>query len=172
MDLNTKVHPCYYDPAHLVSCKEKKEVNLRMELKILQLLKDVEARTQYIHKYWYNLKYFIQSLHGTYRLLYKVLCIFVNSSMRSKLSCHDLINGPRPVKENLKLFKQLIVFTQIQTQLVGSIVHFDLRPHVQDQISKTNFCLTTFTFLAKIIWYDNSTTAIFRHGLPVKLNFL
>ena len=135
MNFNAKVHPCYYDPAHLVSCKEK-EVNLRMELKILELLKDVEARTQYIHKYWYNLKYFIQSLHGMYRLLYKVLCVFGNSSMRSKLSCHDLMNGSRPVKENLKLFKQLIVFTQIQTQLVGSIVCFDLRPHIQDQIGK------------------------------------
>ena len=93
--------------------------------------------------------------------------IFGNSSMRTKLSCHNLLNGPRPIRQNVKLFKELIVFTQIQTELVGAIV---LTPNVQDTISRIFFHLTTF--LSKIILYDDCMTDTFRNSLPVKLNFI
>ena len=75
--------------------------------------------------------------------------------MRTKLSCHNLLNGPRPIRQNVKLFKELIVFTQIQTQLVGAIVHSNLTSNVQDTISRIFFHLTTF--LSKIILYDDCT---------------
>ena len=51
MDFTAKVHFCYFDPTYLVSCKEKKEVNLRMEVTILELLSDVEGKLPYLHKH-------------------------------------------------------------------------------------------------------------------------
>ena len=57
-----KLHPCYYDPLCKVTLKENINVNGRMESKILYLLQDIQHHFKYLHKYWYNLKYFVQSL--------------------------------------------------------------------------------------------------------------
>ena len=51
--------------------------------------------------------------------------------MRTKLKCHDLINGPQTIGHNLHLFKELVSFTQIQTHLIGSLVHFHLKVKTQ-----------------------------------------
>ena len=88
-----------------------------------EMLKDVEMRHSYLHRYWYRLKYFVCCLHVVYRLLFKVLTIFGNSSMASKLKCHNLEDGPKPIDQNLELFKELVVSTQIQIQIIGSIVY-------------------------------------------------
>ena len=90
--------------------------------------------------------------------------------MRTKLKCHNLINGPRTIQQILQLLKELVSFTQIQMQLIGSLVHFHLKVNFQDIISKLFFQLTTF--LHKVIWYDNSIEKEMCNGLPVKLNFL
>ena len=85
MDFHTKIYPCYFDGKYLISCIEKKETNLRMETTILEMLKDIGSRQYYLPHYWYMLKYFVRALHGVYRLLYKLLLIYGNSSMRTKL---------------------------------------------------------------------------------------
>ena len=141
-----------------------------METTILEMLNDIQSRQSYLHKYWYNLKYFVQALHRVYQLLYKILVVYGNSSMRTKLKCHNLINGPRTIWQNLLLFKELVSFTQIQTQLIGSLVWFHLKVNFQDTISELFFWLTTF--LHKVIWFDNSTNNIMHNGLPVKFNFM
>ena len=97
MDFSAKCYPCYFDAATLVSLKDKQVTNLRMETTILEMLNDIQSRQSYLHKYWYNLKYFVQALHGVYQLLYKILVVYGNSSMRTKLKCHDLIKGPRTI---------------------------------------------------------------------------
>ena len=66
-----KVYPCYYDPFCNVMLKGKRNVNGRMESKILYLLQDIKQCSKYLHKYWYNLKYFVRSLHAVYRLCVK-----------------------------------------------------------------------------------------------------
>ena len=170
MDFNAKCYPCYFDTSTLVSLNEKKTTNLKMETTILEMLSDIQSRQCYLHKYWYNLKYFVRALHGVYQLLYKILFVYGNSSMRTKLKCHNLINGPRTIQQNLHLFKELVSFTQIQMQIIGSLVCFHLKVNFQDKISKLFFWLTTF--LHKVIWYDNSTDKEMHNGLPVKLNFL
>ena len=69
MNFDAPVHPCYYDCHYLVSCKDKRKVNMRMEMTILEMLKDIEKQESYLHKYGYNLKYFVRSLHAVYKLL-------------------------------------------------------------------------------------------------------
>ena len=97
MDYDAPIYPCYFNPKYLVSYKEKKKVNIRMETTLLEMLKDVEMRHSYLHRYWYTLKYFVHCLHAVYRLLFKVLTVFGNSSMVSKLKCHNLEDGPRAI---------------------------------------------------------------------------
>ena len=107
MDFNAKVHSCYFDANYLVSCTDKKNVNLRMETMILELLKDIENRQTYLPNYWYILKYFVQAPCAVCRLLYKVVVVYDSSSMKTKLKCHNLIDRPRTIAENFTLFKEL-----------------------------------------------------------------
>ena len=120
MDYNAKVHLCYYNANYLVSCKDKRKVNLRMECTILEMLQDIELCKSYLHNQWYMLRYF--DVFMLCRLLYKILSVFGSLGMCSKLNCHNLQDGPRPVVQNLSLFTELVVFTQIQIQIIGSII--------------------------------------------------
>ena len=42
MDYNAKVYPCYYDSYYLVSCTDKRRMNLRLEMTNLEMLKEIE----------------------------------------------------------------------------------------------------------------------------------
>ena len=88
--------------------------------------------------------------------------------MASKLKCHNIVHGPQPIQKNF--FRELVVFTQIKTAMISTIVWSKLNPNFQDMISRLYFRLTKF--LNKIIWYDNCTTNVMSNGLPVKLDFL
>ena len=139
-----------------------------MEMTILEMLKDIERRHSYLHKYWYTLQYFVHCLHAVYWLLLKVLSVFGNSSMASKLKCHNIQDGPRPIQQNLELFKELVVFTQIQIQMIGSIVWGKLNPDFQDTISQIFFRL--MKFLNNIIWFDNRTDNVLYDGWLTEIN--
>ena len=141
-----------------------------METTLLEMLKDVEMRCSYLHRYWYTLKYFVCGLHAVYRLLFKVLTVFGSSSMVSKLKCHNLENGPRPIGWNLEFFKELVVFTQIQIQIIGPIVRGKLNPDIQDTISQIFFQLTKF--LNNMIWFYNRTGNVLHNGWPVQMHFI
>ena len=130
-----KVYPCYYDPFCNVMQKEKRNVNGRMESRILYLLQDIQQCSKYLHKYWYNLKYFVRSLHAVYRLLYKVLKVCGTDGMCSRLKCHTLVHGPRSIVENLLLFEELVKFTQIQVAIIECLVQCKSSVQLQDHIS-------------------------------------
>ena len=142
MNFDVRVHPSYSDCNYLVSCNDKRKVNIRMEPTILEMLKDIEQWQSYLHKYWFNLKYFVWSLHAVYKLLYKILHVIGNTSMASKLKCLNIVHGPQPIQKNLQLFRELVVFTQIQTAMIGTIVQSKLNPNIQDTISRLFFRLT------------------------------
>ena len=118
MDFNAKVHPCYFNASHLVSCTDKKNINLRMETMILELLNDIENRQTYLPNYWYILKYFIQVLHAANRSLYKVLVVYGNYSMKTKLKCYNLIDRSRNIAVNFTLFKRACIIHP-NTNLIG-----------------------------------------------------
>ena len=79
-----KLYPCY-DPYYLVSCTDKRRMNLRLEM-----LKEIKRGKAHLDKHWYTLKHFVHSLHAVYRLLYKILSVFGSTGMCSKLSFHEL----------------------------------------------------------------------------------
>ena len=154
----------------MVSCYDKRRVNLRLECAVLEKLKEIEIWKIYLDKHWYTLKYLVKCLHAVYRLLYKILSVFGSPGMCSKLNCHNLIDGLRPISQNMNLFNQLVVFTQIQMHIIGSTVETKLCPCFQDTLSKLFYQLTVF--LHRIIWIDNCTSNVFRNSLPIKLNFI
>ena len=133
MYYNAKIYPCYYDPTYMVSCYDKRRVNLRLVCTVLEMLKEIEIQKSYLHKHWYALKYFVRCLHAVYRLLYKILSVFGSPGMCSKLNCYNLIDGLRPITQNMDLFNELVVFTQIQTDMIGPLFKQNCVP-----ISKTH----------------------------------
>ena len=85
-----KLYPCYYDPYYLVSCTDKRRMNLRLEMTNLDMLKEIKRGKAHLDKHWYTLKHFVHSLHAVYRLLYKILSVFGSTGMCNKLSFHKL----------------------------------------------------------------------------------
>ena len=175
IDYDAPLYPCFTHFTHFTQilwsvCKEKRKVNIRMEMTILEMLKDIEKRHSYLYKYWYTLWYFVHCLHTVYWLLFKVLSVFGNSSMASKLKCHNIQDGPRPIQQNLELFKELVVFTHIKIQMIGSIVWGKINLDFQDTLSQIFFWLTKF--LNNIIWFDNRTDNVLHDWWPVQMHFL
>ena len=91
----------------LVSIWEKKELNLKMLDKINYFVGEISTKRSTIYMYWYSLKYLVWCLHGVYRLLYKILWKYGNSSMCWRNKYHNLINRPRPILDNLRNFYRL-----------------------------------------------------------------
>ena len=81
-----------------------------------------KTKKKYLHDYWYSLKYLVHALHAAYRLLYKVLGKYGNTSMCWRNKHHHLIKGPRTIAKNLAIFSDLVAFVDIQVCLIGSII--------------------------------------------------
>ena len=122
MSCHRKLYPDVFEPNILISLHEKKGTNLRMIDKNVYLLREIKAKKKYLHDYWYSLKYLVHALHTAYRLLYKVLGKYGNSSMCWRNKHHHLMKGPRTIAKNLAIFSDLVAFVDIQICLIGSII--------------------------------------------------
>ena len=116
------------------------------------------------------LKYFVNSLHGAYRLLYKILLVYGDSNVCTKFEYHHLIYGPRPIKQNLELFSKLVNFISLQLAYINCIEKFKLHVPVQDKIIYLLHRLVKF--FDCVIWLDDVTRESTINGLPVKMNFI
>ena len=124
MEYRKKIHPSVLHPKSLESAKDKQLLNVRLVEELQQITTDIAKRKHYLHEYWYNLKYYVHSLHAAYWLLHKILTIYGNASLATRLNCHNLVYGPRPIGVNLKLFTKLVEFVTIQlayTKFCGKI---------------------------------------------------
>ena len=83
---------------------------------------------------------------------------------------HNLIDGPRPIHQNLALFSELIKFISLQLAYIQSIVLFRLNVFMQNQITLNLHRLVKF--FDKVIWLDDVTEKYMRNGLPVKMEFV
>ena len=99
-----KIHKSVLHPNKIESAKDKHLLNERLIQELQDTLKLIAQRNTYLHEYWYILRYFVKSLHGAYRLLYKTLLVYGDSNVCKKFIFHNLIDGPRPIKQNLELF--------------------------------------------------------------------
>ena len=138
--------------------------------KNVYLLREIKAKKKYLHDYWYSLKYLVHALHAAYRLWYKVLGKYGNSSMCWRNKHHNLIKGPRPIAKNLAIFSDLVAFVDIQICLIVSIIQQSSDIKVQDEIAKISYKLVQY--MDKIIWHENSWSLYTKNGLPVRYNWM
>ena len=109
----TELFPDYFEPNMMVTTKYKQTMNLRIIDKLHYLIGEMKFKENYVENYLYNLKYMVKALHGVYLLLYKILKTYGNSAMCPKNNYHNLIYGPRPVTQNMDIFKHLCKFISI-----------------------------------------------------------
>ena len=138
--------------------------------KINYFVDEISKKKGTIHLYWYSLKYFVWCLHGVYRLLYKILWKYGNSSMCWKNKYHNLMNGPRAISENLEIFTDLIRFIIIQVGLIGAMVRLSSNINMHNQMNCLLYQLVIF--LDKIIWNENSWSEYTVNRLPIKYNWM
>ena len=152
------------------SAKDKQLLNVRLFEELDQILIDIAKRKNYLHLYWYNLKYYVKLLHVAYWLLHKILTIYGNASMATKLNCHHLVYEPRPIQENLKLCTKLVNFVSIQLAYIRFIVKFSLDVPMQDKM--TYLLHRLVKFFDHVIWLDDVTGKYTMNGLPIKMEFI
>ena len=107
-----------------MSIKQCQLLNNRMEEEINYLLGIVEHKTKHLKDYWYTLKLFTHGMHAMYKLLHKFLVIYGNGATSAKWKYHNLIYGPRSIKENLDILTKLCKFTSFQVAWIGCVVRF------------------------------------------------
>ena len=66
MEYRKKIHPSVLHPNSHESAKDKQLLNVRLVEELDQILIDIAKRKNYLHLYWYNLKYYVKSLHAAY----------------------------------------------------------------------------------------------------------
>ena len=109
-------------------------------------------------------------LYMQHILLYKTLHVYGESNFCKKFMFHDLIDGPRPIKQNLALFTELIKFVSLQLAYIQAIVLFKLNIPMQNRITLNLHRLVKF--FDKVIWFDDVTENNFRNGLPIRMEFI
>ena len=107
MEFKVKIHKSALQLNKLESAKDKQLLNESLIQELQNTLKLIAQRNTYLHEYWYILRYFVKSLHGVYRLLYKILLVYGDSNVCKKFILHDLIDGPRPIKQIWNFFHNL-----------------------------------------------------------------
>ena len=80
MEFRLKIYQSIFNGSKLESAIDKKNLNITI-IEELRSILNVSQCKIYLHSYWYNLKYFVQALHGAYRLYFKMLVIYGNSAI-------------------------------------------------------------------------------------------
>ena len=170
MEFREKIHPSVLYKNIFESAKDKQKLNVQLVHELEGTLGEISKRKHYLHKYWYNLKYYTNSLHAAYRLLYKTLEVYGDSNLCQKFMYHNLIYGPRPIQQNLQLFSELIKFVSLQLAYMQATVLFRLNIGMQNRMTLNWHRL--FKFFDRVIWLDDVTESHIRNGLPVKMEFI
>ena len=132
MEFRKKIHHSVLYRNVYESAKDKQQLNVQLVHELESTLQEISKGKHYLHEYWYNLKYYVRSLHAAYRLLYKTLQVYGDSNLCKKFMYHDFIDGPRPIKQNLAFFTELIKFVSLQLEYIQTIVLFKLNIPMQN----------------------------------------
>ena len=133
-------------------------------------LKDILKTISYLLNYWYDLKLYTHSLHGIYRLYYKILVTFGNKGMAVKCKFYNLIHCPRHVSQNVTIFKYLVRFVDIQNELIGAVLRFSSN---MEKFNKTALLIYRVNcFIDKMMYFEVKNPGIFTAGLPVMYDFI
>ena len=113
---------------------QRRILNRKLKLEIDFILKEISHRSEYIHKYWYNLKFYTHTLHAVYRLLHELLETCGNDAVSQKCSYHNLLHGPRSISENQEILKHLLKYVDLQVNCIGTLVNLNSSIIVQKKI--------------------------------------
>ena len=95
MQFRSRIHQSVLHLNKVESAKDKQLLNERLIQELQDTLQIISKRKNYLDQYWYNLKYFVKSLHAAYRVLYKLLFVYGDRNVCKKFKFHDLIYRPR-----------------------------------------------------------------------------
>ena len=73
MEFRKKKYHSVLNFHQLESAIDKKILNIRLVDELRAAMCDLSGKEKYLHLYWYNLKYYVHSLHAAYWLLHKIL---------------------------------------------------------------------------------------------------
>ena len=149
---------------------QRRMLNRKLKLDLDVILKEISHRSEYIHKYCYNLKFYTHSLHAVYRLLHKLLEIYGNDAVSQKCSYHNLIHGPRTISKNREILKSLLKYVDLQVNWLAALVNLNSNSNVQKKIHFV--FMHVINFFNFLIWHDDITSEYTHNSIPVKLNFL
>ena len=91
MEFKVKIYQSVLHTNQLESAKDKQLLNERLIQELQDTIQIISTRKTYLHRYWYNLKYYLNSLHTAYRLLYKLLFVYGDGNVCKKFRIHNLI---------------------------------------------------------------------------------
>ena len=135
MGFRRKMYPCVFKKHTLKSAIAKKDLNITLIGELREIVNDINKRKRKLHLYWYNLKHFVYALHGAYRLLYKILHTFGSRCISTMSEHHHIIYGPRPIEENIIIFRSMVQFISLQLEYIETVVRFKLNVKMHDTIS-------------------------------------
>ena len=138
--------------------------------KLQSLLTDILERKSYLEKFWYSLKYIVHCMHALYKLFYKILQVYGIPGMASRCKYHHLVHGPRKIRDNMEILKNIIAFIDIQLGMIYSLLKFSLKVKFQDQVSRL-LCRAS-DFLVNIMQYEMSWSEYTINGLPISFNWM
>lgn len=89
------------------------KLNLTFKEELDSILCETNQWNQYLHKYWYSLKYFTHSLHGVYTLLNRLLVLHGYVGMGKQSPYHNLVYTSNYCKQlqDFDTFDKLCVTT-------------------------------------------------------------
>ena len=150
--------------------KDKRQLNIRLLSEIESKFKQISTKLSYLPKFCYDLKLYVHSVHGIYRLYYKMLLTYGNKTLTTKCDHHYLVHGPRPVMMNVDILKSLLICVDIQTDLLKSLVRYSSDGKMLNMTGL--LCDRVVCFLDKMIYFKEKTSCLFKGGVPVKFSFL
>ena len=118
--------------------------------------------------YWYNMKNCTGTLHGIYRLYYKLLALKGEATCRSNY--HELVHGPRTIEFNTALLQHLINTILEQIHTIYNMVSMKYVLKLQDQTTMVGVCFNKA--IESFLTFDDRFFGDFKYGKPVHLNWL
>ena len=90
--------------------------------------------------------------------------------MAIKIYHHNLVDGPRKIMENIKLFDDLCEVIDFQLCYIESVVYFKLNINMQNTVCK--LLHQTIKFWDTVIWVEDTSSKYTMNGLAIKYNIL
>ena len=165
-----KIFWCYFEEGVLFFLHERAGANLRIYKTTRIYMKELNDRSNYMPNYWYNMKNYTGTLHGIYRLYYKLLHVHGESKIKSHY--HELVHGPCTTEFNTALLQHLIdtILEKICAKNHMVSTKYMCLLKLQDQMTMVG--VHANKAIESFLNFDDHFFGDFKCGKPVQLNWL